>query len=58
MFLNELQEFVTAYGQRIQEKLYANRSFPSYCEHCGEETIPMRENTCKLCGHWQATDDD
>ena len=51
--IDELHEFVQAYGARFEAKLKEKDEYPSGCDACGELTVPMRGGSCDLCGHWQ-----
>lgn len=53
MLLQELYEFKRAHGRRIAANLRQNGRASTYCEECGEETVPWRGGSCELCGHWQ-----
>ncbi|MCE9663908.1 hypothetical protein LY622_10675 [Halomonas sp. M5N1S17] len=50
--LQELTDFVRAYGKRIAERLQENGEHPEYCEECDEYTVPYDGGSCELCGHW------
>jgi hypothetical protein len=57
MLIEELYDFVRAHGRRIEAKLMKMGEYPSCCDSCGEQTIPMRGGSCEICGHWQEVDD-
>lgn len=56
--MDELYEFVRAHGKRLEAKLRDQGDYPSYCDACGEVTVPAFGGSCDLCGHWQEVDDD
>jgi hypothetical protein len=56
--INELHEFVRAHAPRIEDDLFEKGLNPSYCDFCGELTVPARGGSCELCGHWQGYRDD
>ena len=57
MLLNELYEFATAHGARLEARFRAKREYPTCCDECGELTVPMWGGSCELCGHWQSIDE-
>lgn len=56
--IEELYEFARAHGARIEAKLIENGEYLSYCDVCGELTVPISSGSCELCGHWQNIEDD
>ena len=58
MLLDELYEFTRAHGARLEQKLCTEGEHPTYCDECGELTVPLLGGSCELCGHWQSIDDD
>ena len=58
MLIGELYDFARAHAARIEKKLREKGDWPSCCDACGEQTVPMRGRSCELCGHWQVVDDD
>jgi hypothetical protein len=51
--IEESPAFVLAHGARIEAKLRAKGKYPSHCDNCGQQTVPMDGGSCELCGHWQ-----
>lgn len=58
MLLDEVYQFATAHGARLEARMRAKGEFPQCCDECSELTVPMRGGSCELCGHWQSIDDD
>ena len=53
--VDELYEFVRAYGERLEARGYR---LDCVCDECGYPAVPPRGGSCELCGHWQDFDDD
>ena len=56
MLLNESFEFALHHGKRLEAELTATHSAIAECQECGAMTVPVLNNTCRLCGHWQRYD--
>lgn len=55
--LNELHEFATSHGARLEARLRAKGEYPTCCDECGALAVPMWGGSCELCGHWQAIEE-
>ncbi len=51
--IEESPAFILAHGARIEAKLRAKGKYPSHCDNCGQQTVPMDGGSFELCGHWQ-----
>lgn len=58
LLIDELYEFARAHGVRMEAKLIEKGECPTYCDLCGQLTVPMLGGSCELCGHWQDIDSD
>jgi len=56
--LEELYEFAQAHGERLTARL-AELDVPlDECRYCGQTTVDLCWQSCKLCGHlWEADED-
>ena len=58
MLLNEISEFRSSYGARLENRFRIKGEHPQCCDDCGELTVPISGGTCELCGHSQSIDED
>ena len=58
MLLEELYEFASSHGKRLEARLRTRGEHPQCCDECGELTVPTRGGSCELCGHWQSIDEN
>jgi hypothetical protein len=58
VLLEELCEFASAHGARIEKRLTEKGVWLLHCDACGQLTVPVNSGSCELCGHCQPIDDD
>ncbi len=58
VLLNELNEFNSAHGARLEASFRAQGVSAVECDECGAQTVPWQGGACELCGHWQSMEDD